>query len=126
MATFSVAFLVMGTDAAFKPDSFEPSTLWLVVSFVLGTGAAIAGGWVAATIGKKQVAAMALAVFVFVLGLLFAIPAFMAEEPGPRGGELGNFEAMQNAAPPAWVGLANAVIGAAGALIGGRLKATPE
>lgn len=42
-ATFSAAYLAMGADAAFHPGSYVVSTLWLVVSFVLGFLAARPG-----------------------------------------------------------------------------------
>jgi len=48
MATFSVAFLALGTERAFAPGSWDPSVLWLVVSFALGLLAAVVGGWVCA------------------------------------------------------------------------------
>ncbi len=70
---FTIAYLAMGADLSFKPGSYEPSLLWIVVSFVLGLIAAIAGGWICAAIAPGTKAPVALVVVVIVLGLLTSI-----------------------------------------------------
>ena len=120
--SFSAAFLVMGTDGAFQPESFEPSVSWLLVSFVLGFLAALEGGFICALIGGES-ATNALSAFVVVLGLLMAIPVMLADvEPLVRATDLANLEAMQQARTPVWVAVANPFLGAIGVLLGGRLK----
>ena len=85
--------------------------------------AALAGGFVCASIAASPKAPLALAVVVLVLGILSAIPALMpSPTPAPRQGNIGNLEAMNNARQPAWVALLLPVIGAGGALAGATLK----
>ena len=51
--SFTAAYLAMGADVAFQTGTYEPSTLWLVVSWVLGFLAALAeaGGGVCLILG---------------------------------------------------------------------------
>lgn len=122
---FTTAYLMMGTERAFQPGSFEPSGSWLAVSFALGLLGAIAAGWVCALIARGSKAPQALAVLVVVLGVLFAIPDMMAGDsttPATRSGDLGNFEAMAQARQPLWVSLVNPFLGAVGVLAGAKLK----
>jgi len=124
-ATFSGAYLAMGTDGAFKAGSYEVTPLWLGVSFVLSLIAAIAGGFVCAAIAKNPKATMALAGLVLILGILFAIPVLTASNEGRpqvREASVGNMEAMTNARQPGWVAVLNPIIGAIGVMLGARLK----
>jgi hypothetical protein len=124
-ATFSMAYLAMGADGAFQPGSYEVTTLWLVTSFVLGLLAAVVGGAVCAFLGRGGKAPVVLAALVVALGLLMALPAVMAADSGQpkvREGNVPNLEAMQSARQPAWVALVNPFLGAAGVLLGARLR----
>src|SRR5688572_23714365 len=104
MASFSAAYLAMGADATFKPGTFEPSALWIAVSFALGFIGAVLGGWVCAAIARTSTATTALAVILLVLGLLIAIPTLtQTVPPQPRLGPVGNMEAMRSGQTPAWV-----------------------
>lgn len=128
--TFSAAYLLMGASLAFEPGTYEPSTLWLVTSFVLGVAATILAGYVCAVIAGGSRAPLALAVLVLVLGLLFAIPVLRAanhtRERLTRPAEVSNMEAMQNAVQPGWVALLNPFLGFAGVLVGARLRRRPQ
>ncbi len=124
-STFSLAYLLMGADGAFRPGTYDVTSLWLVVSFVFSFIAAVVGGWVCATISRKSKAPKVFAAVVFILGLLLALSVLMASDdarPPVREGNVGNIAAMQNAKQPAWVALMNALIGPAGILLGARLK----
>ncbi len=125
---FSAAYLAMGTESAFKPGSYEPSSLWIFIMFIGGFVAALVGGWVCAKIARNPQGPKWLAVLVIVLGILVAIPSLIAtprKDSRPAG--LSNWDAMNNAQTPSWVALANPVIGVAGVLIGGRrrIEGTP-
>ncbi len=125
-ATFSGAYLGMGTERTFLPGSYDVTTLWIVVSFVLGLIAAIVGGFVASLIGRGG-AVKILAGIVLVLGLLTVI--FVAVSPKPadaRTPEVSNMEAMSKAQQPLWVAILNPVIGIIGVMIGGGLKKHDE
>jgi hypothetical protein len=128
--SFTVAYLAMGADGAFEPESYEVSRLWLAVWFVGSLAAAIVGGLVCAAVAKGGKPIVALAVLVLVLGAADAAMKLAPRDdlPTTRSGEVGNFEAMMSARMPPWVAVTTPLIGALGVVIGGRLKrasATP-
>lgn len=120
----TTAYLGMGADRAFQPGTYDVTGLWTVTMIVVGLVAAIAGGMTCRAIAGPG-AVKALAVVVFVLGLVMAVPALTASEsskPGPRTAEVGNMDAMTKAQTPAWAALLNPFIGAAGVMAGSRRK----
>ncbi len=126
-ATFTCVFLLMGTDWSFKPGSFEASNRWIAMSLVANLIIGVIGGLVCALIAKGGKAPMVLAIVVFGLGLLLAIPSIMAHQKSAgevRTGNVTQMEAMQKANEPVWVPFTFPVIGAIGVLIGGKLKRT--
>ena len=116
------AYFAVGADGAFRPGVYEVSALWVGISIVVGLVAALMGGLVSRKITAGPRGPRVLAAVVFVLGLANAIPALSssADEPAPRTGEVGNFDAMQNARSPFLVLLLHPLIGAAGVLVAGR------
>ncbi len=117
---FSIVYLVLGT-----PDSFNPSKLWNLTSFVLGFFAAVAGGWVCATLAKDWKASIALALLVLGLGIL--IVGYATLLPGnalspEREGSASTRSAMLSGDQPLWVTVLNPIIGAGGIILGGQLK----
>lgn len=121
---FSLAYLALGANGAFKPGTYDVSTLWLAISVVVGLVAAIVGGFICSLIAPNSKAPLALVVLVLVLGLLTAIPVLMSNDPRPniRDESVGNMEAMMNARQPAWIALLNPLIGAVGVMLGSRMK----
>jgi len=126
--TFSLTYLLMGADGAFKPGTYEVTPLWLVVSFVFSFIAAVVGGWVCATIAGRATAPKGFAAVVFILGLIVALSVIMSSDTRSqiREGNVGNMAAMQNAKQPGWVALMNPLIAPAGILMGARLKKEPR
>jgi hypothetical protein len=122
--TFSLAFLALGTEGSFQPGSYDISSLWIVVSIVLGFIAAVLGGLVCLAVAREKRAAHILALVVIVLGIVFALPQLTGgiEDPGPRAADVAMFEAMQSAQQPTWLALLNPLIGAVGVLTAVRLK----
>ncbi len=118
------AYLAMGTDRAFQPGSYEVTNLWLSVHMPIALIAALAGGFVCASVARSGQATLWLAGLVLVLGLAMAVPVMMGSgpEPQPRTAEVGNFQAMAQARQPVWVAVATPLLGAAGVLLGGRLR----
>ena len=123
-ASFSAAYLAMGTERAFRPGTYEVSGLWLAVSFVLSVGAAAVGGRLCAALSRSGKAPWALAGLVLVLGLLMAVPVMQAsrQNPEPRTAAVGNLEAMSRARQPVWVALLNPRVGFVGVLVGARWR----
>lgn len=127
MATFSVAYLALGAERAFKPGTYDVTGMWIVVSTLLSIAAAILGGVVAAKVGKGRRAASLLAVAVVILGVILAIPTLDAPPTDePRTGEVGNADAMMKAQQPPAISFLNPVLGALGVMVGGRLRKSPE
>jgi hypothetical protein len=128
-ASLTGAYAVLGADRAFRPGTYNVSTLWIAVMFTLGLGAALAGGYVCARIARRGSAATGLAGLVLVLGLLMAATAIVGaqgggSEPAPRTGDVSNADAMKHAQTPPWIALLNPMVGAAGVLVGARRRET--
>ena len=123
-ATFTLAYVVMGTERAFQPQSYDVSTLWLALSIVIGFAAAVVGGLVASRIGGER-AVKSLLIVVVLLGLATAVMGMMSppKNPGARTGDVPVMQAMNVAGSPSWIEWANIVIGSAGTLVGGRIRA---
>ena len=82
------------------------------------------GGLVCARIARTAGPVKALAGLVLVLGILFALPTLMGEPTTEaRADDLPMFEAMSKAMTPPWVAFLNALVGAAGVIVGGRRRA---
>ena len=117
--SFSLAYVLMGADRAFRPGVYDVTNLWILTSFVLGLAGAILGGYVCEAIARDERAPKLLAVLVLVLGFAFAVPVLTTTSPShPREGTVSNTVAMQNAQQPPWVALLNPLLGAIGVLIG--------
>ena len=125
--SFSLAFLALGAERTFQPGSYAVTTTWVVVSFVLGFVAAVAGGLVCGLIARADTAPRVLAALVIVLGLAMAVPAVTSPPAPPtRGPAVSNTEAMMNAREPLWMALANPFLGAFGVLLGAHLRNEPS
>lgn len=117
------AYLALGTDGAFQPGTYNVSSTWVVVWFVAGFAAAIAGGYVCVSVARRPKPAFVLAGVVFVLGILSTLPKILdATEQKERGAEVSNFDAMMQAREPTWMLLMNPIIGAFGVLVGARMN----
>ena len=121
--TFTLMYLLLGTEGAFQPGSYEVSGIWMVMSIILSIGAAILGGYLCVAIAKNQKAGLILAGIVLVLGLAMAIPVLTAPDIiTERTGAESSMDAMQKAKQPPWIALLNPLIGAAGVYYGSRLR----
>lgn len=125
-AAFTCAYLCLGADRAFEPESYDVSTIWMVVMIVLSLIGGVVGGFVCAAISKSMGVCKVFAGIVLVLGLLSAIVTTMKERPDTaRSGDVPNFQAMRMAQTPMWLCLLNPVLSAAGVLLGARMKKLP-
>mgnify|MGYP001210758947 FL=1 len=123
--SFTALYFILGAEGAFEPETYQVSIVWIIISFVLSIIAALLGGYVCKLISKKIKAVYTLAGVVFVLGIVFAIPALSNsndEVHEIRNTDVPNMEAMQKAKQPPFVALLNPLIGAIGVIAGGRLK----
>jgi len=125
VVAFMTIYTLMGANWSFKPASYEASTRWTVMQFGVILVTTIIAGLVCAAIAKGGKAPLVLAAVVLVLGLALAFASTAlrtADTHEIRTGNVPNMEAMSKARHPVWVVLLGPVIGAAGVVIGGKLK----
>ena len=122
-ATCTTAYLVMGTDNAFAPGTYDVTMTWILVSSVFAFLAAVVGGYVAAIIGRGAGAAKILAGIILVMGILsIVIVAASTRSAEARTADTPNMEAMTKAQTPLWAAGLSTLIGIAGAIVGGNLR----
>ena len=124
-AAFMTIYTMMGANWSFKPGSFHASTRWMVMQTAVVFVTAAIAGLVCAIIAKGGKAPLVLAIVVLLLG--FALGALHVATQPPDTNEMRtantpNMEAMVKARPPVWVVFLGPFIGAAGVVIGGKLK----
>ena len=122
---FTCAYLVVGSDVAFKPGIYEASTTWIGIAFVINIVVAIIGGFVCALIAKGGRAPLALAILAVILGLVIAIADMNKEKTNAgmvRSPSTRQMEAIQKAYWPVWVPFTFPLTSAIGVLIGVRLR----
>jgi hypothetical protein len=122
--TFSVAYLALGANQAFKPGTYNASLRWTAFSFVVALVAAIVGGYTCALIARSTRAAQVLAGLALVWGIVVAIPTLTGSDtrPNTRPANVSIMQAMQNARTPAWVAVLNPIVGAVGVLVGASIR----
>jgi len=119
--TFSLLYLILGTERAFQPGTYDVTVTWLIASIILSIIAAVLGGLVCVIIAKNQKAGTILAVVVLVLCLAMAIPVLLAPDSNTeRTSDVDGMEAMSMAKQPIFIALLNPLIGAVGVLYGSR------
>jgi hypothetical protein len=122
--SFTAVYLAMGADRAYQPGTFEVSTTWIAISFILSFTGAILGGLVCVLIARSPRPAMVLAGLVLVLGaanVVFEIQR--AKNPPPaREDDVSIIQATRESRQPVWVAVITPVVGALGVLVGARLK----
>src|SRR6266849_4149027 len=125
VAAFMTIYTLVGANWSFKPASYQASTRWTVMQFAVVGVTAIIAGLICALIAKGGKAPLVLAAVVLVLGFALAVLGTTmrpADTHEVRTGNVPNMVAMSKARHPAWVIFLGPVIGAAGVLIGGKLK----
>ena len=118
-ALFSVTWAVLGADGSFQAGTWEVSTAWIVVSFVLGLIVSMAGGFSASKLGADEKATWILAGLVIVMGILQALPEAGHELVRPDGVSM--LEAMGSIIQPRWLYYVNPIFGVIGVFLGARL-----
>ena len=122
VVSFTALQFGLGTEKVFKPASYEASSMFLACAIVISVIAAVIGGLACAAIARRPKPVLALAIVVLVLGAINAATHMNVRATEPRLGNISPMEAAQRATQPAWYLWSLPVIGAVGALIGGRLK----
>lgn len=120
---FSLTFMLMGVDNAYREATYHVSNLWIVVSLFGHIFVAIAAGYVTKMIAGNDTAVKILLGIVVVLGLSFASSALFVEQTEvARPDAVGSMEAMMNSIQPLWVGFVIIAINVLGVLYGAKLR----
>jgi hypothetical protein len=124
MAIFTGLYFALGVERVFQSDSYEVSTLWIVLTLVIGFLVSIFSGWLCAAISKSWRTCQVFALIVFLLALMQCFSALKRnpDAPNVRAGEVQMFEAMKLAVTPLWLHFVNPILMGAGVLIGARMK----
>lgn len=124
-ATFCGIYLVVGADIAFKPESWQISVPWSVLSIVVAFMAACIGGKVCQFIAGSWRGPLYLIIAILVLGISSAVTMGEPSLTDPRTIDPGWREAlsswMDGAHHPTWLLYLYPLCGAFGVAMGGRL-----
>jgi hypothetical protein len=124
--TFTAAYLGLGVDRVFEPDTYVVSTTWIALMIAITVIGGILGGLTCAAISKSRTAGLVFAVIVFALSFAVALPNIMKDHtPVARSGDVPNLQAMSMAQTPAWLCILNPILAGAGVLMGSRMKKLP-
>jgi|ERR1043166_5781646 FtsH-binding integral membrane protein len=125
-AVCTCAYLGLGVERVFEPESYDVSTIWIVIMIGVALVGGVLGGLICAAISKSKGACMAFAIVILVVGIIAAVVTGMKEHPTtPRSGDVSNLEAMTKAQTPAWLCYVNPALGAVGVMLGARMKKLP-
>lgn len=121
-ATFTGVYFALGVERIFQSDSYEVSTLWLVLSAAISLCGSILGGYFCAAISRNKRTCELFAAVVLIVLILFCIPKMRDPTPHVRAGEVSSMDAMRLTQMPMWMHVLNPVLGAVGVLLGARMK----
>jgi hypothetical protein len=124
-AIFTGAYFVLGVERIFQPDSYEVSTLWLVLSAAISLCGSILGGYVCAAISRNRRTCEVFAAIVLIVLVIFCIPKIRDPNPHVRAGDVSYMDSMRLTQMPIWMHVLNPVLGAVGVLLGARMKKLP-
>jgi hypothetical protein len=121
VAAFSLS--IVSPDFAFEKERFDVTPGWIAYSLFASFVAAMAGGFVAAWIGKRR-AAYATAILAFVLGMGSAVDNLKKQRPAESESPVGltAIERASKAVQPVWYAFTLPFVGATGIVIGGRRR----
>lgn len=127
-AVFLGLYFALGVERVFQPDSYEVSTLWLVLTMAGSFFGWMFGGWLCIAISKSLRVGRVFALIVFVLTAITCLSQLNRENEGPhvRAGEVTFFETFGREVTPRWFHFVNPLLSLAGVLAGARVKRRSE
>ena len=115
-----IMWMVLGTDGAFQPDSWETSTVWNAGWIIVAVVGAAAAGFVCSKVAADKRGVWILIALMVVSATWTALFYAPAGE-GMRPPDVGMLEAMGSARSPAWMGWLNMPLAAVSAFFGARI-----
>lgn len=131
-AGIAATWLVLGAEGAFQEGTTVASVPWSVINLALVGPIWAVGGLVAGRVAKDRArpAVRALAVLALGIGLVLAMAGLGADAmPLPEGKDVSDltfFEAGGIASNPTWYAFLAPLLGALGAMAGGRMARPAE
>jgi len=124
MAIFTGCYFILGIERVFQPDSYEVSTLWIILTLVIALLVTMFAGYLCAAISKNWRACQVFALIVFLLALWRCFSGMKRDSEGPnvRAGDVTYLEAISHAVTPMWLHFVNPIVNGAGILLGARMK----
>ena len=123
-AVFIGLYFVLGAERVFQTDSYEISTLWMVLTLVGSLFGWMLGGWLCVGISKSLRTGQVFALIVFVATAIMCLSQLKRESEGPhvRASEVSFDEAFGREVSPRWFHFVNPVVSLLGVVVGARLK----
>jgi len=121
-AAFGCVYFTLGVERIFQSDSYEVSTLWLMLSAAINLGGAILGGYLCAAVSRSKRTCELFAAIVLIMLVLFCLPKMRDPNPHVRAGDVSFVDAMRLMQMPLWMHMLNPVLGAIGVLLGARMR----
>lgn len=121
-AVFTGVYFALGVERIFQSDSYEASTLWLMLSAAIGLGGGILGGYICAAISRSKRTCELFAAIVLIILVLFCLPKMRDPNPHVRAGDVSFVDAMRLTQMPLWMHVLTPVLGAIGVLLGARMR----
>ena len=124
MAVFVGLYFALGIERVFQPDSYEVSTLWIIVTLIIAFLGTMFAGYLCAAISKSWRTCQVFALIVFLLALWQCFSAVRRDSEGPnvRAGDVTYLEAIAHAVAPMWLHFVNPIVNGVGVLLGARMK----
>jgi len=135
MVTLTLAWTVLGPSFAYRPGTTHVTLAWIGLNLPISFMAAIAGGYVTVWIARddSQLPVQVLAGIVLGVGLIMAVAHVFTDQSvaqqmadGVATEGMDAFAGASEAVQPLWYNFLIPFIGAAGVMVGGRLRRLAE
>jgi hypothetical protein len=120
---YSALLAVLGTSRVYEGDTWRPTMLWSLLSFVAGFVAALIGGLSCRKLAGTSGTLPLLMGIVLAFGLI-NVWTSATTKPGEakRPAEVTPQMAAENSVTPVWVSVGHVLVGLAGVWISGRIS----
>ena len=123
---FTGLSVALGPDRLFLPGNYEPSMMWIIGALIIGFISAMAGGYVAALIGKSGAVKIMAGIVVLIGVIVFVLLFRETRAVETRTVDLAVMEAMFKAREPLWFAAVNPLLVVIAVFTGGALRKNKE